>query len=277
MSTVVRQIQKTPRRLTLVVLLVFSLGPLVELVFSSLKSPSELSTNPLGLPHRFLWSNYRLAWTDADIGRGILNSLVVVSGTVVGVLVIATLAGYALARLPIPGRATAVVYLLVSSALPIQVFLVPLFFLWSKLSLYDSLFGVIVIYWGIFSPFATLLLRAYFLQAPSDYEDAARIDGAGELGLLTRVVLPLSWPGILTAGLVVALWSWNEFLIALTFIQSPSKRPAALAFFSFQSGYMRNYTLTSAAGVTLAVPVLVLFVFMQRRFIAGLSSAGLKG
>jgi raffinose/stachyose/melibiose transport system permease protein len=271
------QMRRTPSRLILLVLGVFSIGPLVELAFSSLKSPAELSTNPLGWPRHFHWSNYSTAWTQADMGRGMINSLIVVGGTVIGVVIIAGLAGYALARLPIPGRAVAVVYLLVSSALPIQVFLVPLFFLWTKLGLYDSRIGLIIIYWGLFSPFATLLVRAFIMQTPPEYEDAARVDGAGELTVLTRIVLPISWPAIMTAGLVVALWAWNEFLIAVTFLQNPAKLPASLAFFSFEQGYSRNYTLISAAGVTLAAPMLVLFIVLQRRFIAGLSSSGLKG
>ncbi len=277
MATITAAARRAPGRLILLLLVIFSIGPLIELVFSSLKSPSEFSTNPLGFPHDPQWSNYVDAWTQANLGSGMLNSVVIVAGTVGGVVIIAGLAGYALARLPIPGRSTSVVYLLVSSALPIQVFLVPLFYLWSKLQLYDSLFGLIVIYWGIFSPFATLLVRAYIMQAPSEYEDAARVDGAGELAVLTRVVMPLAWPGILTAGLVVGLWAWNEFLIAVTFIETPSRLPASLSFYTFQQGYGRNYTLISAAGVTLAVPMLLLFLLMQRRFIAGLSSSGLKG
>ena len=277
MAVMTSQLRRSPARVVLILLAVFSVGPLVELVFSSLKTPAELASNPLGWPHRFHWSNYVTAWNQADLGRGMLNSVFIVGGTVVGVVIIAGLAGYALARLPIPGRSVAVVYLLVSSALPIQVFLVPLFFLWTKLSLYDSRFGLIVIYWGLFSPFASLLVRAYILQTPSEYEDAARVDGASELTVLSRIVLPLSWPGIMTAGLVVGLWAWNEFLIAVTFIQNPSKLPASLAFYAFQQGYTRNYTLISAAGVTLAAPMLILFVLLQRRFIAGLSSSGLKG
>jgi raffinose/stachyose/melibiose transport system permease protein len=277
MATITAAVRRAPGRVILILLAIFSIGPLVELVFSSLKTPSELSTNPLGWPHDPQWSNYRDAWSQANLGSGMVNSLIIVGGTVAGVLVIAGLAGYALARLPIPGRSVSVVYLLVSSALPIQVFLVPLFYLWSHLRLYDSLFGLIVIYWGVFSPFATLLVRAYIIQAPSEYEDAARVDGAGELAVLSRVVLPLAWPGVLTAGLVVGLWAWNEFLIAVTFVETPSRLPASLAFYSFQQGYGRDYTLISAAGVTLAAPMLLLFLVLQRRFIAGLSSSGLKG
>lgn len=261
----------------LLVLGAYSVGPMVIFVFNSLKTQTDLGSHPLSPPSHPVWHNFIDAWTQAQMGTGLKNSLIIVVGTVVGVCVIAGCAGYAMARLNLPGRGGVMMYLIVSSALPIQLFLVPLFYLWTRLNLYDTLFGLIVIYWAVFSPFATLLLRSFLLALPRDYEQAARIDGAGELTVLLRIVLPLSWPGVLTVALVTGLSAYNEFLLAVTFIQTPSKLPVSLALFSFQQGYTQNYALISAAGLIMLAPMIALFLALQRRFISGLVSSGLSG
>jgi raffinose/stachyose/melibiose transport system permease protein len=165
----------------------------------------------------------------------------------------------------------------VASAIPFQIFLVPLFFLWSILQLTNTLFGLIVIYWAVFSPLATLLLRSYLVALPRDFEDAARIDGASELQVLLRVVLPLSWPGFLTIALVSGIATWNEFLFAVTFIQDNNLKPIITSFWAFRSNFSTDWGLTSAAGIIVILPIIVLFLFLQRRFISGLTSGGLKG
>jgi raffinose/stachyose/melibiose transport system permease protein len=261
----------------LCLLALFALGPLVIFVFSALKSQSELAASPLSVPSSPRWGNFLNAWQQANMGAGLANSAIVVAGTVAGVCVIAGGAAYALARLELPGGGAYLSYLLVSSSLPTQMFLVPLFYLWTRLGLYDSLFGLIVIYCGLFSPFATLLLRAFLLTIPRELEEAARIDGAGELRLLLRVVLPVAAPGFLTVALVTALSAYNEFLIAVTFIQDSSRLPLSTTFFSFQQGYTQDYTLIGAAGLIMVLPMLLLFLALQRRFIEGVSSAGLAG
>jgi raffinose/stachyose/melibiose transport system permease protein len=169
------------------------------------------------------------------------------------------------------------IYLLATTALPIQLFLVPLFFLWSHLGLYNNLLGIIIIYWAIFSPFATLLLRSYMLSIPRDYEDAARLDGAGEISVLRRVTLPLAAPGFVTIALVSGLAAWNEFLLAVTFLSSADKQPVSIALYSFQQGYTQNYALISAAGVVMLLPMVGFFLLLQRRFVAGLTAGGLGG
>lgn len=261
--------------LVLVVLFAFALGPIVIFFFDSLKTQSQLASTPLGLPTHPQWHNFTDAWTTANMGAGFLNSLVIVTGTVAGVAVIAGCAAYAMARLDLPGTGGFMTYLLVSSALPIQLFLVPLFFLWTRLGLYDTRFGLIVIYWAIFSPFATLLLRSFLINIPRDYDAAARIDGAGEIAILFRIILPIAWPGFLTIALVSALSAYNEFLLAVTFIQSDSKLPISLTFFSFQEGYTQNYSLISAAGLIMMAPMIALFLLLQRRFVDGITAAGL--
>jgi len=261
----------------LCLLLLFALGPLVIFVFSALKSQSELATSPLSVPLTPHWHNFVTAWQQANMGAGLLNSLIVVAGTVGGVCVIAGCAAYAMARLDLPGAGTFTTYLLVTSSLPTQMFLVPLFYLWTSVNLYDSLFGLIVIYWGLFSPFATLLLRSFMLGIPRELEEAARIDGAGELRVLFRVILPIAAPGFLTIALVTALSAYNEFLFAVTFIQDSAKLPVSTAFFSFQQGFSQDYTLFGAAGVIMVLPMLLLFLALQRRFIEGVSTSGLGG
>jgi raffinose/stachyose/melibiose transport system permease protein len=177
----------------------------------------------------------------------------------------------------LPGTDAVLLYLFVASAVPFQLFLVPLFFLWSILHLTNSRFGLIVIYWAIFSPLATLLLRSYLVGLPRDFEDAARIDGANELQVMLRVVLPLSWPGLLTVALVTGVYAWNEFFFAITFIQDKNLKPVTTSFLAFQSTYSQNWGLTSAAAIYIILPIVVLFLFLQRRFISGLTAGGLKG
>ena len=263
--------------LLLAVLAAYALLPLVIFVFSALKTPADLGAHPLGPPMHPHWQNFVDAWNQADMGTGLLNSFIIVTGTVLGVCVIAGCAAYAMARLDLPGGNGVLTYLIVSSALPIQLFLVPLFFLWTRLNLYDSLFGLIVIYWAVFSPFATLLLRSFLIGLPREYEDAARLDGASELTILLRIVLPLSWSGFLTVALVTGVAAYNEFLLAVTFISTPSKLPVSLALFSFQQGFTVNYALVSAAGLIMLAPMVILFLALQRRFVSGLAASGLAG
>ncbi len=272
-----REPSKVPYYVVLVLLALFALGPLVVLLFNSLKTSAEIGRNPLGPPLAPVFRNFADAWTQGNFATTMLNSAILTVGTVVGVCVIAGMAAYALDRLDLPGTDAVLLYLFVASAVPFQLFLVPLFFLWSSLNLTNTLFGLIVIYWAIFSPFATLLLRSYLVALPRDFEDAARIDGASELQVLLRVVLPLSWPGFLTVALVSGLAAWNEFFFAITFIQDENLKPVTTSFLAFQSNFSRDWGLTSAAGILIILPIVVLFLFLQRRFISGLTAGGLKG
>jgi raffinose/stachyose/melibiose transport system permease protein len=272
-----REPSKIPYYVILVLLALFALGPLVIVVFNSLKSSAEIGRNPLGLPLSPVFENFPAAWTQGDFSTTMVNSTILTVGTVVGVCIIAGTSAYAMARLDLPGTDAVLLYLFVASAVPFQLFLVPLFFLWSILHLTNSRFGLIVIYWAIFSPLATLLLRSYLVGLPRDFEDAARIDGANELQVMLRVVLPLSWPGLLTVALVTGVYAWNEFFFAITFIQDKNLKPVTTSFLAFQSAYSQNWGLTSAAAIYIILPIVVLFLFLQRRFISGLTAGGLKG
>jgi raffinose/stachyose/melibiose transport system permease protein len=262
---------------TLLLLALFAVGPILLFAFNALKTQSELAGNPLGIPLHPQWHNFVNAWQQANMGAGLRNSALVVTATALGVCVISGSAAYAMSRLRVPGSNFFIFYLLVTASLPIQLFLVPLFYLWTNLGLYDNLLGLVIIYWAIFSPFATLLIRSFMVALPKEYEEAARIDGAGDLRVLIRVILPMAWPGFLTATLVAGLSAYNEFMLAVTFIQSSGKMPVSTSFFSFQSGYTQNYTLISAGGLIMVIPVLIAFLLLQRRFIEGYTSSGMTG
>lgn len=262
--------------LAAIVLAAFSLGPVLVLLFDSLKSDNELGNNPLGLPIHPLLSNYVNAWNQGSLGQALGNSCVITLGTIAGVWFIAGLAAYALAHMDLPGGDGVLLYLVICFAIPFQLFLVPLYFLWSTLNLTDNLFGLIIIYCAVNSPLAILLLRSYLIGIPRDFSEAARIDGANEFQIATRVVLPLSLPGFLTVGLIAGFAAWNEFIYAVTFIQDNSLLPVSTSFLAFQQSFHRYWGLTDAAGVIVMLPVILLFLFLQRRFIEGMAAGGLK-
>jgi raffinose/stachyose/melibiose transport system permease protein len=266
-----------PNYVVLILLTVFALGPLVILGFNSLKGTAEIGKNPLGFPKTFIWDNYPEAWRVGNFSTTVQNSGILVAVTVVGVLVLGGMAAYSLAKLNVPGAGGITLYLLIGSSLPIQLFLVPLFFLWQKLGLVNNLFGLALIYIAINAPLAVFLLRSYMVQLPSDFEDAARVDGANEWKIFTQIVIPLSWPGFLTVGLVVSLSVWNEFLLATVFLTDQDKFTVVTSYYNFTTRFSRDWGLTSAAAMMMILPIIALFLILQRRFVEGLTQGGMKG
>lgn len=266
-----------PNYVVLTLLVLFSLLPICTLLFNSLKTTAESRLNPLGLPLRGIrWQNYPTAWVQGHYSTTVRNSGIITLGTVAGVLLVAGLASYSMVILDLPGADGLVFYLLVGSSMPAQLFMVPLFFLWNKLGLTDNLLGMIIIYSATMSPFATFLLRSYMVAIPEDFKDAARIDGASEGQIFRHVIVPIIWPGFLTAGLVAGLGAWNEFLFAVTFLHREEMKPVSTSLYAFVDRYSTDWGLTSAASVMMILPVIVIFLSLQRHFIEGLTQGGLK-
>ena len=266
-----------PNYILLILLVTFALGPLIVLGFNSVKDSASIGRNPLGPPTEFVWQNFPRAWDIGNFSTTTRNSLTLVVGTVSGVLFLGGMAAYSLARLRLPGGDLLMLYLLVGSSLPVQLFLVPLFSLWRQLGLVNTLYGLIIIYIATFSPFAIFLLRSFLISIPPDFEDAARVDGANEWQVFVKVIVPLSWPAFLTVGLVVGLGVWNEFLLATVFLTEQSLFTVVTSYYNFTARFSRDWALTSAAAVMMIAPILILFLSLQRRFIAGLTQGGVKG
>ena len=272
-----RTASSAPNYIVLTLLAVFSILPILLLLLSSVKTTTEIQANPFGLPAEMRFSNYVEAWVLGNFTTTTTNTLILTTGTILLVVVIAGLAAFALARFRFAGANALSFYLLVGTSVPALLFMVPLYFMWARLGLVNNLFGLIIIYAALYSPFATYLLRSFLVSIPMDYEEAARIDGANDLQVLLSVILPLAWPGFLTVVLVVGLSVWNEFLFAVTFLQRPELRPISSSLQAFQARFSRDLGLTSAASVIMMIPIIILFLSLQRQFIAGLSRGGLKG
>src|SRR5690606_9735313 len=240
----------------LLLLVAFAALPLLVLLFNSVKSNAEIGLNPLGFPQSLHFENFANAWVQGEFSTTVGNSVILVVATVTLELVLGGMAAYSLARRSPPGSDIFMLYMLVASTIPIWLYIVPLFFLWRTLGFINTRIGLILIYTALNAPLSIFLLRSYMVGLSPDFEVAARVDGANEFQVLTRIVLPLTWPGFLTVGLVVGLAVGGEFQVALVFVSDPKMFPVTTSFFKFTDRFSRDWALTSAGAVLMIFPVL---------------------
>ena len=265
-----------PRHFFLSFLMFVAISPLIILIFNSLKSRANLGADPVGYPDKLIFGNYASAVEQSNFLNSMTNSLMLATFTVIPVLVLGGLAAYSLSRIQPRGTGAVMAYMLGVSTLPLWLYIVPLFYYWKTLGLINSFLGLVILYTAFNSPFAIFLLRSFLLKVPKEVEEAAVIDGANKMQILIRVILPLTWTGFLTVGLLVAVAVWGEFQVALIFISDPEKFPVTTAFFAFQQQFGNDWTLTSAVAVLTILPVLALFLSFQRKFTEGLTQGSIK-
>ncbi|MFE0017623.1 carbohydrate ABC transporter permease [Mesorhizobium sp. NPDC059054] len=263
--------------ITLVVLMIVALFPIALLVLNSLKPSAEIVQNPLAWPSELRWDNFTRAWSDANFGHTLLNSLVLTALTIALVCTTGSLTAYVLARRKIKTWKILTFYLLASTTAPIQLFLFPLYFGFAQLGLINNPVAVAFVYTAVYSPFAIMLLRTYFLAVPRELEEAALIDGATQWQVFRYVFLPIVSPGILTVALIIGLYSWNEFLIATTFLQGQDRLTAVVSFFLLSGQYSSDWGVIMAAALIIILPIVTLFILLQRRFIEGMAGGSVKG
>ena len=265
-----------PRHFFLSFLMFVAISPLIILIFNSLKSRANLGADPVGYPDKLIFGNYANAVEQSNFLNSMTNSFILATFTVIPVLVLGGLAAYSLSRIQPRGTGAVMAYMLGVSTLPLWLYIVPLFYYWKTLGLINSFLGLVILYTAFNSPFAIFLLRSFLLKVPKEVEEAAVIDGANRMQILIRVIIPLTWTGFLTVGLLVAVAVWGEFQVALIFISDPEKFPVTTAFFAFQQQFGNDWTLTSAVAVLTILPVLALFLSFQRKFTEGLTQGSVK-
>jgi len=221
--------------------------------------------------------NFVKAWTSANFSTFFNNSLFVASTSMLLTLSASSMMAFAFGRLKFPGKEIYFIILLSTMMIPGMLFIIPQFVLIQKLGLYDTRLGLILIYAAGSIPFNTFLLRGFFENIPREMEDAARIDGANLWQIFYRICLPMVKPGLATVAIFSFLGGWDEFILALTFIDTPAKRTLPIAILLFQGQHSTDWSLTFAASLFAIVPVILVFMFFQKYFIKGLSSGAVKG
>jgi raffinose/stachyose/melibiose transport system permease protein len=253
-----------------------SLLPIALAVMNALKTTVEISTNPLAPPTSLHFENFTSAWKSAALGPSLLHSAEVAGITILLVCVTAAPCAYVLARQQGRGWRILTFYFMASITVPVQLYLYPLYFIFAKLGLVNSIPAVALIYTAMFSPFAIFLLRTYVISIPFALEEAARVDGATPWQMFFYVILPMMRPGLLTVAIIVGLNAWNEFVIAVTFLQDDSTITAIVKFYNLTGQYSTDWGQMLAAAVMIVLPVVLVFVFLQRRFIDGMTAGAVK-
>jgi raffinose/stachyose/melibiose transport system permease protein len=261
----------------LVLLAAFQLFPLVVLFLNSLRSDKEIKSFPIGLPDAPSLKNYIETWEKGGYGIAFKNSILVGICVIAIVLVFASFAAYALARLNIPGKSFFTGYFMLGMSFPTFLFIVPLYYNFSQMGLVNTRLSIIIIYSASYISFAILLIRTFLVGIPKELEEAGRIDGCSEIGVFRYIILPLLKPILATVALIVFVWCWNEFLWSNTFLTTDSIRTVATRFYKFTSEWSKDLAKIYTAGVITLAPIIVLYLTLQKTFIEGLTQGAVKG
>jgi raffinose/stachyose/melibiose transport system permease protein len=266
-----------PNYVILTLFLLIILIPIIGLIFSAFKTDIEVTKGPLALPSELRFDNFQKAWTTGRFNLFFRNSVVVTSVVVVASVFLSTLTGYAFAQLPVPGRKVLYPVMLIGYMVPFEAVIIPLYHFMNNISLTDTYWGLILPQIGLSVSFGTLWMTSFFRSAPHELMDAAAIDGCSRWQVLWKILWPLARPAILTLVVLIFMWTWNEFLLALVMIQDETMRtlPVGLAF--FQGRYSANIPLMAAGSLIVAGPILLVYIIFQRYFIRGMLGGAVKG
>ena len=251
--------------------------PFLWMITSALKASRDIFTYPPTVwPKPVVWSNFSEAVTFIPFARYLGNTLVICIGSMVGSVISASLVAYSLAILRWRGRGLAFKLLLATMLLPPQVTMIPVFVIWRKLGLIDTFWPLILpAFFG--APFFIFLVRQFYLGVPYELVEAARIDGCREWSVYWRIVAPLSVPVLTTVALFSFIWTWTDFLTPIIYLQDQSKYTLSLGLQQFQETNGAQWGMLMAASVLITLPMIILFFCLQRLFVEGIATTGLKG
>jgi raffinose/stachyose/melibiose transport system permease protein len=250
--------------------------PVVFALFSALKSASQYARSSLGVPISPTLSNFTAVWSQVDVARLALNSLVVVCAAVAVIVLVSMPAGWALASMRFPLRRVTLLGVIGMMMLPAGVLMIPVFSVVKDLGLVNNRLGLILVYASLHAPFATYLMTATMRDIPREVVQAAEVDGCGPLGTLVKIVLPLTRPTLLTIITLTFLWLWNELLFALIILQGTGQRTLIVGIAALQNEFSTPPTLLAAGMIFAMLPALAVFVFFQRRLTVGLTAGAVR-
>ena len=262
----------------LIIGVMLTIIPFIYMVSTSLKGAVYVfEFPPRFIPAEPTLGNFVAAWTSKSFDRYFLNSIMVTTSTTVLVVLFSSMMAFAFARFNFMFKKPLYYSIMIFMMLPAMTLIVPQFMLASKLNLLNSLPGLVVVYVAMNLPLNTFILTGFLKQVPRELEEAAMIDGASSWAIYWRIMLPLSKPALATVAIFSSLGAWDEYVWALTVLNEPSKRTLPVAIAAFQGVFYSDWGLVFAASLIAIVPIIVLFVLLQRYFIKGAISGAIKG
>ena len=260
----------------LIIMACVMLVPFVWMISSSLKLEKDVFAFPIQwIPEDPQWSNYQVIWEKVPLLTGFFNTTKLTVCTTILQLVTSSFAAYAFAKLEFKGRDTIFMMYVLTIAIPWQVYMVPQFIMMTNVGLTDSHLGIILMH--AFTATGVFLMRQFFMGVPTELLEAARIDGLSEYGIWAKLMLPLSKPAIATLCITSFTFEWNDFMGPLIYLSTTNKKTIQLMLRMFNTQYSSNYAQIMAAATVALIPVLILFVFLQRYFVEGIATSGIKG
>jgi len=255
---------------------VLILLPLLNMIFSSFKSTREIIQHPYGLPSEWLVSNYRAVWVNGGFAAYFVNSVVITGISIALVLLFGSMAAFGIARYRY--RLALFVYLLFLAGimLPLKAAIIPLFLIIRRLGLMNTRLSLILVFTAMSLPATVFILTGFMRTIPRDLEDAARIDGANDFGIYRRVILPLATQSIALVTIYNSVPIWNDFFFPLVFVQSDRLKPLPLGMSVFFGQFQTNWGLLFAALSIAIIPMLVLYLFLSKYFIRGMTAGAIK-
>jgi ABC-type glycerol-3-phosphate transport system permease component len=264
-----------------VIVVLISLFPFYWILRTALESNSQAAAGVGGangiIPSQLHITAFKNVFTQQGFGTPLLNSIIVSLACTAVTIVVASMAGYALARLKIRGAGAILGFILLAGFFPVLAMIGPLFLLLRYIGALNNIYPLIIVYLVYTLPISTWLLKNFFEQIPTELEDAALTDGATRLQVLVKVVVPVAVPGVFTAAILSFILAWNDFAFAVSFLNTTNHFTAPLAITTFgQSGYQTFYNLIDAAVVIVSIPIALLVLFAQRRIVSGLTAGSFR-
>jgi multiple sugar transport system permease protein/raffinose/stachyose/melibiose transport system permease protein len=251
--------------------------PLLWMIGSSLKTQSTIFSDTSLIPKNPQWQNYYWAWREGGFGRYFINSIFYTTSVVIGIIIVSSLAAYGFSRLHFPGKNFIFYAFMAAMMIPIPGSFVPLYVLLNKLHLRDTQLGYILCMINVGLSTSIFLLKTFFDKMPRELEDAARIDGCSKLGIWWNVALPLAKPVLAVVVVFNALNVWNEYLLALLILDNRKLYPLQVALMKFHGEHITQYHLLMAGLTIAAVPIIIVYMLMQKYIVKGVTQGAIVG
>jgi raffinose/stachyose/melibiose transport system permease protein len=252
------------------------LYPMLVVVLSAFKTTAEIYSSPFGLPQSFCTANLETIWRETTFPRYLANSVLVTGSSIVAIVVVATMAAYALARYTFRGNELIYLFFLSGLMLPLKLAIIPLFIQLTSIGMIDSRAGLVVIYTAMGLPSAIFILTGYLRSLPKELEESARIDGAGEARIMWSVMLPLARPAMVIAAINNAVPIWNDFFFPLVFIQTDALKTLPQGLTIFMGEFNTEWGVLFAGLTLAALPITLVYILLSRQFVAGMTSGAVK-